>query len=325
MQTHEQEFRQAQQFLTEHDQFLIVSHVQPDGDAVSSTLAVGWLLSCLGKKYVMVNEGPIPKRMEILEHSGEIVDLSREPLNETFDHIICVDCADFKRTGKTSLLFSEHARILNIDHHPTNNGYGTVNLIVEDAAATAEILFDLISFMGRRLDLASATALYTGLLTDTGGFRYSNTSPKVMATASKLLEYGVDGPGLSELFLEQMTFPQLKLLTRALSGLQMSDDGKISWVSVDDSDLAATGAIHEDMEGIVNYPRNIQGVEVGLLFKVIDENAVKVSMRSAGKVDVARVAQFFGGGGHVRAAGARLEGKLDDVVRRVIEQVKAEL
>lgn len=325
MQTHEQEFRQAQQFLKEHDQFLVVSHVQPDGDAVSSTLVVGWLLSCLGKKYVMVNEGPIPKRMEILENSEDIVDLSRQPLDETFDHIICVDCADFKRTGKTSLLFSEHACILNIDHHPTNNGFGTFNLIVEKAAATAEILFDLITFMGIKLNLASATALYTGLLTDTGGFRYSNTSPKVMETASKLLEYGVDGPGLSELFLEQMTFPQLKLLTRALNGLQMSGDGKISWVTVDDEDLSATGAIHEDMEGLVNYPRNIQGVEVGLLFKVIDETAVKVSMRSAGKVDVARVAQHFGGGGHVRAAGARLEGKLDDVIRRVIEQVKAEL
>lgn len=325
MQTHEQEFRQAQQFLTEHDQFLVVSHVQPDGDAVSSTLVVGWLLSCLGKKYVMVNEGPIPKRMEILENSGEIIDLSRQQLDETFDHIICVDCADFKRTGKTSLLFSEQASILNIDHHPTNNGYGTFNLIVEQAAATAEILFDLINFMGIELDLSTATSLYTGLLTDTGGFRYANTSPKVMETASRLLTYGVDGPGLSELFLEQMTFPQLKLLTRVLSGLQMSEDGTISWVTVDDEDLNATGAIHEDLEGIVNYPRNIQGVEVGLLFKVIDQNAVKVSMRSAGNVDVARVAQYFGGGGHVRAAGARLEGTLDDVISRVIEQVKAAL
>ncbi|WP_410769212.1 DHH family phosphoesterase [Fontibacillus sp. BL9] len=325
MQTNEREFRQAQQFLTEHDHFLVVSHVQPDGDAVSSTLAVGWLLSCLGKNYVMVNEGPIPKRMEYLWESEKIIDLSQTPLAESYKHVICVDCADFKRTGKSSTLFSEDAQILNIDHHPTNDGYGLINLIVPDAAATVEILFELIQFMNLEMNQNVATAIYTGLLTDTGGFRYSSTSPKVMAIASKLLEYGVDGPGLSELLLEQMTLPQLKLLTRALNGLQISEDGKISWVSVNDDDMKLTGAIHEDLEGIVNYPRNIQGVEVGLLFKVINENAVKVSMRSAGIVDVASVAQSFGGGGHVRAAGARIEGSLETVVSGVIEQVKQRL
>ncbi|RCX21262.1 phosphoesterase RecJ-like protein [Fontibacillus phaseoli] len=325
MQTNEREFRQAQQFLTERDHFLVVSHVQPDGDAVSSTLAVGWLLSCLGKNYVMVNEGPIPKRMEYLWKSDKIVDLSKTLHAESYKHVICVDCADFKRTGKSSLLFSEDAEILNIDHHPTNDGYGSYNLIVPDAAATVEILFDLIRFMNLEMNQNVATAIYTGLLTDTGGFRYSSTSPKVMAIASKLLEYGVDGPGLSELLLEQVTLPQLKLLTRALNGLQISEDGKISWVSVNDDDMKITGAIHEDLEGIVNYPRNIQGVEVGLLFKVINENAVKVSMRSAGKVDVASVAQTFGGGGHVRAAGARIEGSLETIVSSVIEQVKQRL
>lgn len=322
---YERELRQSQAFLTEHDDFLVVAHVQPDGDAVSSTLAVGWLLSCLGKKYVMVNEGPIPKRMGYLWQADQIRDLSAEPLNRKFDNVICVDCADFKRVGTTKELFAEGAKLLNIDHHPTNDGYGTVNLIVPYAAATAEILFDLIQFMGLELNEAIATALYTGLLTDTGGFRYSNTSPKVMATASKLLEYGVDGPGLSELLLEQMTLPQLRLLTRALNGLQLTEDGKISWVVVTDEDLKSAGAVHEDMEGIVNYPRNIQGVEVGLLFKVIDEQAVKVSMRSAGKVDVAKVAQSFGGGGHVRAAGARVEGSLEAIVPRVVEQVMLQL
>ncbi|MUG88345.1 bifunctional oligoribonuclease/PAP phosphatase NrnA [Paenibacillus timonensis] len=323
--TYERELSQSKEFLTQNDHFLIVSHVQPDGDAVSSTLVVGWLLSCLGKKFVMVNEGPIPKRMRYLWHAEEILDLSITPLDRNFDHVICVDCADFKRVGTTHEWFAEGAQLLNIDHHPTNDLYGSVNLVVPSAAATAEILFDLLAYMGLELDESAATALYTGLLTDTGGFRYSNTSPKVMAAASKLLEYGVDGPGLSELLLEQMTLPQLRLLTRALNGLELTEDGKIGWVSVDDEDLKATGAVHEDMEGIVNYPRNIQGVEVGLLFKVINEHAVKVSMRSAGTVDVARVAQSFGGGGHVRAAGAHIEGTLETIIPRVLEQVRLQL
>lgn len=146
-----------------------------------------------------------------------------------------------------------------------------------------------------------------------------------MAIASDLLAYGVDGPGLSQLLLEEMTLAQIRLLTRALNGLQMTEDGKIGWVTIDDEDMKLSGAIHEDLEGIVNYPRNIQGVEVGLLFKVIDDNAVKVSMRSAGKVDVAAVAQSFGGGGHVRAAGVRMQGSLDEVVSQIVEQVKARL
>ncbi|MEK4510355.1 bifunctional oligoribonuclease/PAP phosphatase NrnA [Paenibacillus anaericanus] len=325
MQTNEREFRQCTEFLTEHDDFLVVSHIQPDGDAVSSTLAVGWLLSCLGKNYVMVNEGPIPRRMAYLWESEQIIDLSVTPLDHKYKHVIAVDCADFSRVGKTREYFAEDAQILNIDHHPTNDGYGTTNLIVPHAAATVEILFDLIRVLELQMNKEIATAIYTGLLTDTGGFRYASTTPKVMEIASKLLEYGVDGPGLSELLLEQMTLPQLRLLTRALNQLVISEDGKISWVTIDDEDMRLTGAIHEDLEGIVNYPRNIQGVEVGLLFKVIHENAVKVSLRSNGKVDVAEIAQNFGGGGHVRAAGARIEGTLEDIISRVVEQVNLQL
>ncbi|ANS74041.1 exopolyphosphatase [Paenibacillus yonginensis] len=325
MQISEPEFQSAVDYIKKHDDFLIVSHVQPDGDAVSSTLAVGWLLSCLGKKYVMVNEGPIPRRMSFLWHADQIVDLSALPLSRTYQHVICVDCADFKRVGTTKQYFAEDAVLLNIDHHPTNDAYGAVNVIVPGAAATAEILFDLIARVGVELDQDAATAIYTGMLTDTGGFRYSNTSPKVMSIASKLLEYGIDGPWISEHLLEQMTYPQLRILSIALNKLQLSEDGKLAWVSITDADMQAAGAIHEDLEGIVNYPRNITGVEVGMLFKVINDQAVKVSMRSAGKVDVAAVAQSFGGGGHVRAAGARLEASLEEAVAAVVERVKQEL
>lgn len=325
MREYEQELQQSQEFLTKHDDFLIVSHVQPDGDAVSSTLVVGWLLSCLGKKFVMVNEGPIPGRMLYLEHASHIINLSETPLDRKYSHIICVDCADFARVGTVKQYFTEDAKLLNIDHHATNDSYGAVNLIVSDAAATAEILFDLVTYMKLDLNEPTATALYTGLLTDTGGFRYANTTPKVMRTASELLTYGVDGPGISQRLLEEMSPAQIKLLTRALNNLKMSEDGKISWVVIDQDDLEATGAVSEDLEGIVNYPRNIQGVEVGLLFKVVGEQTVKISMRSAGLVDVAAVAHGFGGGGHVRAAGVKMEGNVEEIITSVLEQVKSRL
>ncbi|MDO7905786.1 bifunctional oligoribonuclease/PAP phosphatase NrnA [Paenibacillus sp. JX-17] len=325
MQTYEQALQQGKDFLLEHDDYLIVSHVQPDGDAVSSTLTVGWLLSCLGKKFTMLNEGPIPQRMHFLWHADQIVNMSEQPLDRKFNAVICVDCADFQRVGLTENYFAENAAILNIDHHPTNNGYGSVNVIKPDAAATAEILFDLLEMMDVPVDQAVATAIYTGLLTDTGGFRYSSTSPKVMAAASRLLGYGVDGPHLAETLLEGMTLSQVKVLKRALDTLALSEDGKVAWVYVTPEDMIATGAANEDLEGIVNYPRNIHGVEVGILFKQINDNAVKVSMRSAGKVDVAALAHAFGGGGHVRAAGCRLDGRLDEIIPRMVEQVRAEL
>ncbi|WP_238653750.1 DHH family phosphoesterase [Paenibacillus piscarius] len=325
MQSYEQSLRQARKFLLEHDDYLVVSHVQPDGDAVSSTLAVGWLLSCLGKKYTMLNEGPIPKRMEYLWHADQIVNLSAEELPRQFSHVICVDCADFQRVGLTQHHFASDALILNIDHHPTNNGYGAVTLIKPDAAATAEILFDLLKIFEVEWDIDIATAVYTGLLTDTGGFRYSNTSPKVMAAVSELLALGVNGPDLAETLLEEMTLPQVKVLNRALSTLQLSPEGDIAWLYVTPQDMLDCGAANEDLEGIVNYPRNIRGVEVGILFKVIDDQAVKASLRSAGRVDVAALAQAFGGGGHTRAAGARINGTLEEAVALMLEEVKRHL
>ncbi|KWX75628.1 DHH family phosphoesterase [Paenibacillus jilunlii] len=325
MQSYEQSLQQTRKFLLEHDDYLVVSHIQPDGDAVSSTLAVGWLLSCLGKKYTMLNEGPIPQRMEYLWHAGEIVNLAEGELPRGYSHVICVDCADFQRVGLTQRHFAPDALIVNIDHHPTNNGYGFINLIKPDAAATAEILFDLLKTFEVEWDIDIATALYTGLLTDTGGFRYSNTSPKVMAAVSELLELGVNGPTLAETLLEEMTLGQVKVLNRALSTLQLSPEGDIAWVSVTPQDMLDCEAANEDLEGIVNYPRNIRGVEVGILFKVIHERAVKASFRSAGKVDVAALAQVFGGGGHTRAAGARIDATLEDAIPIVLQEVRRHL
>src|SRR5689334_10033944 len=168
MHTYEQALQAGKQFLLEHDDYLVVSHVQPDGDAVSSTVTVGWLLSCLGKTFTMINEGEIPQRMRFLWNADEIVNMTEQPPQRKYKAVICVDCADFARVGLTRHYFEEDAVILNIDHHPTNDGYGTVNIIKPDAAATAEILFDFVGQFPIQVDKAAATAIYTGLLTDTG-------------------------------------------------------------------------------------------------------------------------------------------------------------
>ncbi|XID95083.1 bifunctional oligoribonuclease/PAP phosphatase NrnA [Paenibacillaceae bacterium WGS1546] len=316
--------REAADFIRERDDFLVVSHVQPDGDAISSTVVTGWLLGKLGKTYAMLNEGPVPSRLRFLWNSAEIMTLEGredEAPPRQYRNVICVDCADYARTGRTSRWFAPDAELLNVDHHPTNDGFGLVNLMRFDAAATAEILFELLDELELPLDADVATAIYTGLLTDTGGFRYSNTSPLVMAMASRLLEAGVDGPGLAEHLLERMSAGQLRLLQQGLSRLTFSDDGRIAWLWVTSEDLESSGAANEDLEGLVNYPRNVDGVEVGLLFKENGRTSVKVSMRSAGKVNVAEVARSFGGGGHVRAAGCRLTDPLAEAIGKVVAEV----
>lgn len=325
--TYAHDLDRALRFIQEHDQFLVVAHVNPDGDAISSTLAIGWLLNLWDKTFTMVNENQIPVRLQFMANTDNV--MIHEELDQAeapaFQAVICVDCADYDRIGRIKEWITSDVPLLNIDHHPTNNRYGSVACIRDNAAATAEILFDMFAQGKVTLDLDVSTMLYTGLLTDTGGFRYSNTTPHVMAIASALLALGVDGNDIADRLLEKMSFAQMSLIQKGLGRLAFSDDHRIAWLYITPEDMTETGALNEDLEGLVNYPRNVEGVEVGLLFKVNANGRIKVSMRSAGKVNVAEVAQTFGGGGHVRAAGCTLTEPLDDTIKAVLEQVKQRL
>lgn len=323
--SYKEKLEAALSFMRDGDQYLVVSHVQPDGDAISSTVVTDWILRQLGKRTVLINEGAVPSRLAYMKSASSIVNYSEETASQTFDRIIAVDCADFRRIGLVSQWFAEDAQLLNIDHHPTNDAFGTSNLIRTDAAATVEILYDLIEHAGLELDLEAATAVYTGLITDTGGFRYSNTTPRVMHIASTMLALGVSGHELADHLLERMTKAQLLLLQRGLNRLSFSDDNRIAWLYVPYSDMLDTGATGEDLEGLVNYARNVEGVEVGALFKETENGQVKVSLRSSGKADVAAIAQSFGGGGHVRAAGCRLDGPTADAITRVVDAAREAL
>ncbi|THF81222.1 DHH family phosphoesterase [Cohnella fermenti] len=314
----------AAEFIRERDDFLVVSHVQPDGDAISSTVAAAWLLGKLGKTYTMYNDGPIPSRLAYLHGSDSIATAASRP-DRKFKHVITVDCADFSRCGTAQELFEDGFELLNVDHHPTNDGFGTVNLIDSNAAATVEILHDLIESAKLAPDEGTATAIYTGLMTDTGGFRYANTSAKVMDIASSMLRAGANGPDLAERLLERMTLGQMRMIQTALARLEFSPDNRVGWLWVTTEDLSETGASNEDLEGLVNYPRNVEGVEVGILFKQNAPDSVKISLRSAGKVDVAAVAQQFGGGGHVRAAGCRVGANLSAAIPLVVAAVRQAL
>jgi bifunctional oligoribonuclease and PAP phosphatase NrnA len=311
----------AAAFIEQHDDFLVVSHIQPDGDAASSTYVTGWILEQLGKSYTLINEGSMPAKFASLWGSDRVLNLSIEAPNRTYSHVISVDCADFSRIGKVSTLFDDQVQLLNIDHHPTNDQFGTCHLIKHDAAATVQILYDLAVEMNITPSLQFGECIYTGLLTDTGGFRYSNTSPEVLQIGADLLKLGVRGSVIAEEVLERVTFSQIVLLQMALSTLSFAHQQKIAWLSVSAEDLLQSGASNEDLDGLVNYPRNVEGVEVGMLFKEKEPGVVKVSLRSAGKVDVAQIAQHFSGGGHVRASGCTIYGTLQEATDTIVREV----
>lgn len=316
-----EQLQAAKRFIERHDDFLVVSHLHPDGDAISSTLAMGWLLRQLGKTCVLANADPVPQKFAYLWQSSSIVDYSAAGLARSFEYVVAVDCADFGRIGKVRESFAEGAQLLNIDHHPTNDLFGRVNVVRAEAAATAEMIYDLAKQFDVEWNRDFASCIYTGLLTDTGGFRYSNTTPKVLAIASEMLNYGVENNVLAEHLLEKMSYPQILLLKKALAGLTFTPDRKIAWVSVTIEDLAETEANNEDTEGLVNYPRNIEGVEVGILFKQLARDEIKVSLRSSGHVDVSAIAKSFGGGGHARAAGCTLRYALGEAIERTVKEV----
>src|SRR5690606_18776078 len=247
-------------------------HVQPDGDAVSSLLAAGLLLESLGKRHTPVIGDRVPGRLRFLAGSGSIRTATPgETPERLHDRVIALDCADFSRIGPAAAWCAPGARLLNIDHHPTNDGFGDVTLIRPDASATAEILYELVGAMGVPWSRELAECIYTGILTDTGGFRYQNTTPAAHRIASEMLERGADGSRIAERLLERLSHSHVLLLKRALATLSFDAGNRISWLTVTRADMEETEAKAEDLEGLVNYSRNIEGVEVGILFKEVDE------------------------------------------------------
>lgn len=318
-----QAYKTAAQFFQEHDDFLLLVHEKPDGDALGSVLGAAHLLEQLGKTFTLVNDDPIPSKFLFLPMADRFV--LPEDVGHKFRSVISFDCGDRKRLGLSGDLIASDASILNIDHHKTNDFFGTANLVDLQAAATCQIVYKISREMEAELSLDAANCLYTGLVTDTGGFRYSNTSEEVMLIAASLLKLGVQPYNVVDKVLETMTWPQVLLIRGALEHVDRNANGRLAWVTVTRAMIEQAGGCDEDVEGLVNYPRNVEGVEVGILFREAAPGKVKVSLRSKYVVDVGAIALEFGGGGHARAAGCTMDGTLDEVKGRVLARVSKEL
>lgn len=309
------------QAILERPRWLVITHERPDGDALGSALAMAHILTALEKEWTFLVAEPLPQRFRFLPMFEQIREIEEGDFG-TFEDVIAVDCADEHRYDAVAVALSPHAHIVNIDHHQTNPIYGSAACVDSLAAATCELIYHVTKFLSLPIDKDLATCLYTGILTDTGGFSYPNTTRVVHQIAAELLECGVQPYDVAEPTLEARTVAQMKLVQLALKDMEISEDSRSAYISVDREMLAKAGASEDDAEGLVAFARSADTVEIGVLLRERPDGAVKVSLRSKRHVDVADIAQKFGGGGHARAAGCVLDGPLSvakDVIREHVE------
>lgn len=311
-------------WLTAREDFVILGHVMPDGDAMGSCIAMMLALRAMGKRAVVCLPGGAPKIYAKYAHADETLRpedaLPFEPRTA-----LSLDVSETERLGEGRRLFDGCAEKAMADHHATNPGFGDVWYIDGEAAATGEIVLELIEKLGVTLTKEMALWLYIAISTDCGQFGYSNTRPATMRAAAKLMETGIDVSRLVRELYHTRSRARTQLLGEVLAQLRVSDDGKIAWAKLTQEMLDRTGALREDNEGVVNYLLEIDGVEIAVLAEERG-SASKFSLRSKDAVDVAaQVAAPLGGGGHARAAGCTLQMGLDEALETMLKQARTAL
>jgi bifunctional oligoribonuclease and PAP phosphatase NrnA len=305
--------------LREHDRFLVVTHENPDGDALGSLLASTLVLRRLGKDAVMylAGETPLPGEYAFMP----LDDLVRKPPEDASERVLlAVDCAKAERIGDDEAL-GRAPLVLDIDHHHDNTRFGDVNLIVADASSTGEVLRDVIAELGLDLTPELAEPLYIALVTDTGRFQYTNTTPKALRLAAELVEAGADIHAVFQQVYESVEFAKLKLLARALARAEVLEGGRIVVSHLVRTDFADVGASEPYSEGIIDYLRAVEGAELAVLIREQlskSAQAHKGSLRSSiDELDVSAIARRFGCGGHRQAAGFSSDASLEEIVESI--------
>jgi len=301
----------------------LACHVNPDGDALGSLLALGIALreKYKDKQITLLSHDGVPEVYEFLPLSGEI--LSDSPLLG-YDLAIALDSGEASRTGERIFpIFAASSIRMDIDHHIGEGAFGDVRLLDTKAAATAEIVYDLILQLGTPITTEIATCLLTGVITDTGSFRFMNVTPRTLRTAASLIEAGASPSLIAERVFDNRTYAATKLMGLALSTVRQEAGGKIIYAAVRYADLVETAATDQDTEGFISYIRSIRGSEVALLFRETEVGNIRISLRSSERVNVSEIAQQFGGGGHRMASGCTFHGSLEDAEAALLKVVRA--
>jgi len=306
-------------FLRQGDDFLVTAHVNSDGDAIGACLGLQRLLGQLNRTATIVLPEPADARYDFLAgHDG--IQAAVEAPPRQYRHVAVLDCPRRARIGRVVAYLAADARVLNVDHHAGNDAFGDVNLAVPEASSTCEILFGLARAMALEVDATTAAQLYTGIVFDTGGFRYSLATARTLEIGAELVRCGARLDAIADRVFAQRPASEARQLGQALRTLALHCGGQIACMHLDYAQLRAG-----DPEEVVNHGLAIRGVQAALLLKERSPGQFRVSLRSRGSLDVARIAARFGGGGHANAAGCTLEGAREEVERRLLEAIEQDL
>lgn len=302
---------------------LIVSHANPDGDAIGSTLALGMGLRELGKHVVMYNKDPLPYSLRFLPHLTELV--HQLPKASDVDLTIMVDCSQPKRIGDEFEALAPQLSLMMIDHHLVNGAMGEDNCIDPNAAATGHVVYDLLNRMGATITPQIATLVYTTVVMDTGFFRHSNTTSKVFELAGQLVRQGAQPAEVSQGALDNCPPQQVRLLPLVLETMEFHFGNQCASMVLTQQMLQEAQATPDMAEGFIHYGRSIEGVEVAVLFRERETNVYKISLRSKKRVNVADLCARFGGGGHRHASGCTIEKPLPEVKDMILKAIESVL
>jgi phosphoesterase RecJ-like protein len=307
----------------------LTTHVNADGDGCGSVVALWHLLTAQGVRAAITNPTPFPERYQFLLDGAQGADKTAAAVKhlEKADAVVVLDISDLGRLGHLGRVIDKStAPVVCIDHHSSS---GTLppgpRLVDATACATGELIHDLSQACGWKLNASAARGLYVAIMTDTGGFRFSNTSPRALRVAAYLLAKGVDPEEMYRQVYASESEGRIRLMGEVLETLAVEEDCGLAWVTVPSGALERYGLSPDDLEGVVEFPRSVRGVRLALLFRPLANGRVKVSFRSKGDVDAAQLAEHFGGGGHKKAAGASVAGHMSEVQEVVLAAARAVL
>ncbi len=314
-------FEEIGEILRNHDSFVILSHVRPDGDAIGSQLALGYSLLSAGKQVRILNEDGLPETLEFLPGAHIVETPPDEPLD--VEIAIALDTASRPRLGDRCLNAASKAKLwLNIDHHISNPAYGDVNLIDSGSPATGQIIYELIIHLGLPFPDQTRDAIYTAVSTDTGSFQYPSTTARTYDLGADLIRRGLDVGTINSEIYDSHPYRRVELMRALLNTLQLSESGMVaSWQLLDRTRIDL-GLRPEDSEGLIDIIRAIRGVKIAVFFEELPDGKIRVSMRSkTPALNVCHIAMEFGGGGHALAAGIRMAGPIEEAREKVCEAI----
>lgn len=315
-------FAQIGELLHAHQSFVLISHVRPDGDAIGSQLALGFSLMAAGKSVRLINEDGLPENLAFLSGSERIELPPSEPLD--VEVAIALDTATKPRLGERALHAASKARVwINIDHHISNPGYGECNYIDSSSPATGQILYQLITALGLPLPAESRDAIYVAVSTDTGSFRYPSTTATTYEMAAALIKQGLNVGEINSKTYDNHPYRRVELMRELLNSLSISAKGDVASWELLQHTRVSLALQPDDSEGLIDLIRAIRGVLVAVFFEELPNGEIRVSMRSKdSRIDVCKICQEFGGGGHFLAAGIRMAGPLVAAKEKVLRAVQ---